>query len=67
MTTCRFCGEEIIETTAKRSCRNGCDIYTAIPVGEFYKVQPRIEVGSDGILRDLNGGPGYRRSTHIKE
>ena len=44
--TCRKCGEPIKDKAT--TCRNGCEIYTAVPHGSRFLL-PRVHVtGTDG-------------------
>ena len=40
---CRTCGGEIAESNGSRYCKNGCQIYTAAPVGSQYMTPRSIE------------------------
>lgn len=51
MSICRHCGEEVTEHRGRRSCRNGCSIYTAQPIGDEYWIPSSIEQDKNGCLR----------------
>ena len=58
---CRTCGEAIAEKNGSRYCRNGCQIYTAQPVGAEYGTPRTAEQGSDGRLWERGGSVGNIR------
>lgn len=65
---CPKCGQILIQPTAKGTpirCRNGCDIYTAAPVGEGFTVRQRGAEEKDGLNLLVCGG--MRREPTCKE
>ncbi len=58
---CRTCGGEIAESKGSRYCKNGCQIYTAAPVGSQYMTPHQIEADSNGKVWESGGAAGNLR------
>lgn len=58
---CRSCGNELAEAKHGRYCKNGCQIYTAQPVGSEYMTPRSFERDADGRLWDTGGAVGNVR------
>ena len=58
---CRVCGGAIAENKGSRYCPNGCQIYTAAPVGSQYMTPRSIKADSDGKVWEIGGAAGNLR------
>lgn len=58
---CRKCGEMLIEKNGVRSCPNGCQIYSAQPVGSEYITPSETTRTSDGRIVASGGAAGCLR------
>lgn len=58
---CWKCGREIAENKGSRYCPNGCQIYTAVPVGSQYMTLRSFERGNDGRVWEIGGAAGNIR------
>lgn len=58
---CRTCGAEVKENKGSRFCPNGCQIYTARPIGDQYMNARSIERDDAGRLWETGGAAGNIR------
>lgn len=58
---CRSCGQELAEAKHGRYCKNGCQTYTAQPVGSEYLTARGFARDDDGRVWETGGVGGVRR------
>lgn len=58
---CRKCGEPLVEENDVRACINGCQIYSAQPVGSEYMTSSERKPAADGRLWESGGAVGCLR------
>lgn len=65
MKLCPKCNQELQEKNDHRWCRNGCEIYTAMPHGSAFDVMQRDVPDNAGSNRVVTGG--LRRTPRFDE
>ena len=58
---CRTCGRELAEKKGNRYCPNGCQIYTAQPVGSEYMTPRSAQKDDAGRMWETGGAAGNIR------
>lgn len=64
---CRKCNETLSEKNGAISCRNGCDVFTAVPQGGSYRTPVYTETDSTGRVWSGGGVTGVRRMPTNRE